>query len=68
MFFYTDGVTEATNAENKLYGDARLLECLDRCGGQDVSDQLDTVKKDIDAFVDDAPQFDDITIMAMKIS
>ncbi len=68
MFFYTDGVTEATNAENQLYGDARLLECLDRCGGQDVSDQLDTVKKDIDAFVDDAPQFDDITIMAMRIS
>ena len=68
MFFYTDGVTEATNAENKLYGDARLLECLDRCVNEDISDQIGYVKKDIDAFVDGAPQFDDITIMAMRIS
>ena len=68
MFFYTDGVTEATNAENKLYGDDRLLDCLNRCHGEEVSDQLNTVKEDIDAFVGGADQFDDITIMAMRIS
>ena len=68
MFFYTDGVTEATNAENKLYGDDRLLACLDRCCEQEVSDQLTAVKEDIDAFVGGADQFDDITIMAMRIS
>ena len=68
MFYYTDGVTEATNAENKLYGEARLLECLDQCSENEVADQLAALKEDIDSFVNGAEQFDDITIMAMRIS
>ena len=68
MFFYTDGVTEATNAENQLYGDARLLRCLSKCSDSDVADQLVILKKDIDRFVGGIDQFDDITIMAMHIT
>ena len=67
MFFYTDGVTEATNAYDELYGDDRLLDCLETVRDNDVKNHLDMLKDDIDKFVGDAPQFDDITIMAMKI-
>lgn len=68
IFFYTDGVTEATNAEKELYGEDRLTECLAGCASEDVSAQLLTVKEDVDKFVGDAEQFDDITIMAMQIN
>ena len=67
MFFYTDGVTEATDANNMLYGNDRLLDCLDTCPELSVIDQLAELKKDIDNFVGGADQFDDITIMAMRI-
>ena len=68
MFFYTDGVTEATNASNELYGNDRLLDCLETCSAVPVGEQLELLKADIDKFVDEAEQFDDITIMGMKIT
>ncbi len=68
MFFYTDGVTEATDTHNELYGEERLLKCLDSYKEQVLSDQLMELKKDIDKFVKGAEQFDDITMMVLKIS
>lgn len=67
MFFYTDGVTEATNAENMLYGNDRLLDCLEMGLDKSVGEHMTMIKEDIDKFVGDAEQFDDITIMAMRI-
>ncbi len=68
MFFYTDGVTEATDADNRLYGENRLLHCLSGCSDIDVGEQLNVLKEDIDSFVGGVDQFDDITIMAMRIT
>ena len=68
MFFYTDGVTEATDSANQLYGDERLLACLNDCREKPVPEQLSALKADIDKFVAAAEQFDDITIMAMRIN
>ncbi len=68
MFFYTDGVTEATDTHNELFGEDRLLECLDKCKGKVLADQLLDVKTDIDRFVKGAEQFDDITMMVMHIN
>lgn len=68
MFFYTDGVTEATDANNQLFGNDRLIESLKKCKDKSPDVQLENVKKDIDEFVGEADQFDDITIMAMKIN
>ena len=67
IFFYTDGVTEAADSKRKLYGGSRLIECLRNCSDREVSDQLDILKRDIDEFVNGAEQFDDITVMAMRI-
>ena len=65
---YTDGVNEATNANNELYGDQRLNAVLNRdnCGFQKCKDIISAVKADIDNFVADAPQFDDITMLCLE--
>lgn len=68
IFFYTDGVTEATNANNELYSDKQLLECLKHNKTREVEEQINALKLNIDKFVGEADQFDDITIMAMRIN
>ena len=66
IFQYTDGVTEATNVENQLYGMERLEQVLNRVKDRIPSEILPEVKKDIDAFVGEAPQFDDITMLCVE--
>lgn len=65
IFQYTDGVTEATDANNNLYGEDRLNVTLNNIGDKYVKDVVDEVKTDIDKFVGDAPQFDDITMLCL---
>ena len=67
LFVYTDGVTEATNDKNELYGENRLLETMKMAKGKSPKEVLDFVRKDIDKFVDNAPQFDDITMLEMIV-
>jgi len=66
LFLYTDGVTEATDANNELYGEDRLLTILNSREFTDMKDLCDSVKEDVDKFVKEAPQFDDITMVAFK--
>ena len=63
LFLYTDGVPEATNAENKLYGEERLLNFMNRNSAVDAVELLPNLKANIDEFVGEAPQFDDITML-----
>lgn len=67
IFLYTDGVTEATDPYDELYGDDRLLDYMKSIYELGLEDQIRSVKKDIDDFVKGADQFDDITMMGMKI-
>lgn len=67
MFFYTDGVTEATNVCDELYGEERFLNCLERIQYDDLENQLAILKNDIDKFVGDRDPFDDVTLMAVRI-
>ncbi len=66
VFLYTDGVTEATNADNQLFGEDRLLETVNSQRFTDVKLLCETVKASVDAFVGEAPQFDDITMVGLK--
>ncbi len=66
LFQYTDGVTEATNRDKELYGMERLKEILCRHAGEPPEALLTHIKRDIDAFVGEAPQFDDITMLCME--
>ena len=65
IFLYTDGVTEATDASNALYGEARLHAFLNRHAMLEATAMLPALKADIDAFVGEAPQFDDITMLML---
>ena len=65
LFLYTDGVTEATNTENNLYGEDRLLAFVNKNSTVDATALLPMLKADIDEFVGDAPQFDDITMLLL---
>ena len=63
LFLYTDGVPEATNTENKLYGEDRLLAFMNRNASAEATELLPALKTNIDEFVGEAPQFDDITML-----
>ena len=67
IFLYTDGVTEAANGEQQLYGEDRLERLLNRCQEDTAEEMLADLKKDIDSFVGEAPQFDDITMLMLDI-
>jgi len=66
LFLYTDGVTEATNADKELFGEERLKAALDSVGNAPIRDMLIFVKEQIDGFVGDAEQFDDITMLGIE--
>lgn len=66
IFQYTDGVTEATNSSQELYGIKRLADILAENTAKTPALLLPAVKADIDAFVGDAPQFDDITMLCVE--
>ena len=65
LFVYTDGVPEATNAGGELYGTDRMLEALNRNPEATPTEQLEAVRSDVDSFVGDAPQFDDLTMLSV---
>lgn len=66
LFQYTDGVTEATDKDNQLFGMERLEKTLAKLADKTPAEILEGVKADIDEFVGDAPQFDDITMLCLE--
>lgn len=66
LFLYTDGVPEATNRAHEMLGTDRMLELLNRHTDADLKTLLETLKADVGTFVGDAPQFDDLTMMAIR--
>ena len=66
IFLYTDGVPEATNAGNELYGTERMMAVLNTCPGLEPEQVLANVKADVDRFVGTAPQFDDLTMLCVR--
>ena len=63
LFLYTDGVPEATNVNNKLYGEDRLVSFMNQNASMEATALLPALKAHIDEFVGEAPQFDDITML-----
>ena len=66
IYLYTDGVTEATNLNDELYGEDRLLALLNANKEASMEELCKLVKDDVFAFAGEAPQFDDITMLALK--
>ncbi len=68
LFVYTDGVSEATNSANELFGIDRMLKSLNSNKKPSCKDIIVNMKSDIDAFVEEEPQFDDITMLAIQFN
>ena len=66
IFLYTDGIPEATNANNKMFGMERLLIALNKAKDKRPEEVLIQVRKDVDKFVGGAEQFDDLTMLCLK--
>ena len=66
LYLYTDGVVEATDDSDCLFGVERLLDTLNENVSEDCRQVLEHVMEGIHHFVKDAPQFDDITMLCMK--
>ena len=63
LYLYTDGVTEAIDLNNVLYGEDRLLKIMEQ--NTDPEGLCGQVKADVEAFAGEAPQFDDITMLTL---
>ena len=67
LFLYTDGVTEAANHDLELYGEERLLKCMEDNYKLAPEALLKAVRNDIDDFASGMEQYDDITMVVLKI-
>ncbi len=68
LYLYTDGVTEAVNIGNELYGEPRLESFMAALSGKHPKDVCEAVKNDVLAFADGAPQADDITMLCVRLN
>ena len=67
LVVYTDGVPEATNASNTLYGTDRMLCALNAAEGGSCRQLLEALHRDVDEFAGGADQFDDITMLCIEM-
>ena len=66
LFLYTDGVPEATDAAQELFGLERTVAALNEAADESPEQILKTVRRSVDAFVKDAEQFDDLTMLCLE--
>ena len=66
LFVYTDGVPEATSADNELFGTDRMIDALNTDPDASCEQVLLNVRSAVDGFVKEAEQFDDLTMMCLE--
>ena len=66
VFVYTDGVPEATDANDAMFGEERLLEALNERRDGNPEDLARHVHEAVNRFVGSAPQFDDMTMLSCR--
>jgi sigma-B regulation protein RsbU (phosphoserine phosphatase) len=67
IVLYTDGVTEAMNAESDLFGDSRLSRIVEEHGHLESSELRERILREIELFVGAADQHDDMTMILIKV-
>ena len=66
LFLYTDGVPEATTADNEQFGPIRLVDALNQVQNANPQELVHYMLRTVDDFDGDVPQFDDITMLALR--
>jgi len=65
--FYTDGITEAMNSDEIMFGEQRLKNLVSKNSHLNLTDLVNSIRMELSRFVGDEPQFDDLTLVALKI-
>jgi sigma-B regulation protein RsbU (phosphoserine phosphatase) len=68
IVLYTDGITEAVNDREEMYDVPRLLETIRKTRDLSAQEIADEIIRSVFAFTGETPQFDDITLMVVKVS
>lgn len=68
LFIYTDGLPEATDSENEMFGNDRILQHLNAVKEGIPEIIIDHMEKAVKGFVGEAQQFDDLTMLALRIN
>ena len=63
---YTDGITEAFNAQNEPFGEGRFEDSLAELYYEDAKTVIEEVHNDLGEFIGDTTQSDDITMLVIK--
>ncbi len=66
VFVYTDGVTEAVNINNEMFGTDRMIDAINKNRDKDPEEEIKAVREAVDAFVGDAERFDDMTMLCLE--
>ena len=67
LVMYTDGIVEAQNVAEEMYGDERLLARFPEASACDAQGALDLIERDVNSFSAGAPQYDDATLVIAKV-
>jgi len=66
LVLFSDGITESQNAAGEEFGEERLIEVMRASAAGSAEEVRDQVESAVDAFVGQAPQFDDVTLTVLK--
>ena len=66
IFVYTDGLPEANNADMKMFGKNQMLAAINADTDASPEQILTNVRSAVDAFVKNAEQFDDLTMLCLE--
>jgi sigma-B regulation protein RsbU (phosphoserine phosphatase) len=67
ILLYTDGLSEATDANDQLFGRERAIQAFDAYKDRDPQGIIEGVRSRVDEFVGEAPQFDDLTMLCLEL-
>ena len=67
LFLYTDGLPEATDGDGRMFSLGRMITALNAHRSGSPREIVENVQQDVDAFVGDTPQFDDLTMLCLEL-
>ena len=68
VILYTDGVTEAINQKKEQFSQERLIKVIKDNRNLSAQDLMEKIQNEVKLFVDNQPQFDDVTLMILKVT
>ena len=66
IFLYTDGITEASDTDGRMFGTDRLIDALNQAPSCSAKEIIENVRSSVDVFVKEAEQFDDLTMLCFE--